>query len=140
MGKKSLVYRRRLRRLQQLKKRSRGNNVQPTTPAASPGEESQTDPILTGGSTPPTHSVDYSVTVEELEKKCLELRERLKRHSLYYEKKLTIKEEELNNVEAECEAECLKRIRQVRSFWVDKIYREGTRPGKMLKMAMQQRK
>ena len=35
------------------------------------------------------------------------------------------------------EEDCRSRIKQARSFWIDKIYKESTRPGKILKMAMQ---
>lgn len=37
------------------------------------------------------------------------------------------------------EEECGRRIDQVRTFWRDKIYFEGSRPGKILKAAMQRR-
>ena len=39
--------------------------------------------------------------------------------------------------EARADAECKKRIKQVREFWIYKIYNQGSRPGKILKRAMQ---
>lgn len=38
------------------------------------------------------------------------------------------------------EEACVRRIRCVRHFWRDQIYMEGSRPGKILKMAMQNSK
>jgi hypothetical protein len=41
--------------------------------------------------------------------------------------------------EARVDAECKERIRKVREFWIHKIYNESSRPGKILKRAMQKR-
>ena len=73
--------------------------------------------------------------LEEAKNKCSKLQERLDRHSRYYKSKMEVTEWKLNNAEEEC----AKRIRQVRSFWVAQIYKESSRPGKILKMAMQRR-
>lgn len=153
MGKKSVAYKRRLRRLQQLRKRgtvdqsaheSRDGGLSHLTETCT-GDvggilESQTEQEGTSdidnSSTQTAVAVEQTLN-EELKKannKCLELRERLERHTRYYKSKLEVSERKLNNAEEECN----KRIHQVRSFWICKIYKEGSRPGKILKMALQQ--
>ncbi len=50
-----------------------------------------------------------------------------------YQKEVKRNEKKLEGVEIECQ----RRIRSVRSFWKDKIYRETTRTGRIVKYAMQ---
>lgn len=70
----------------------------------------------------------------------LELQKKLEattRHMNYYRNKLKseLKKQEL--VVDALEGACVKRIHSVRNFWKDKIYREGSRSGIILKRALQ---
>jgi predicted RNase H-like nuclease (RuvC/YqgF family) len=164
MGKKSVAYKRRLRRLQQLRKRGSVEGVQAdviSSPVAlklqrdrSEGRRDE-DTRLSGGEDGRSGGENDSIEgdrseddrrdahdnlelkeeLEEVKKKNLKLQERFERHSRYYKNKLEVTEWKLNNAEEQC----AMRIKQVRSFWIDKIYKESSRPGKILKMAMQQR-
>lgn len=65
-----------------------------------------------------------------------ELRKELRmasKHIEYYRNKIKRQEEIIDVMEEGC----VERIRSVRHFWKDKIYKEGTRAGKILKRAMQ---
>lgn len=67
---------------------------------------------------------------------CHQLQAKLDRtigHMYYYREKLKKEETRVDAMEDECK----KRISSVRSFWKREIYLEGSRPGKLLKMAMQ---
>lgn len=58
---------------------------------------------------------------------------RRKEQVYYYREKLRVLESKMDIVSEECE----QRIRMVRHFWREKIYLEGSRPGKILKISMQ---
>lgn len=54
-------------------------------------------------------------------------------HVYYYRTKSKKEESRVDAIEKECR----ERISDVRDFWKIKIYNEGSRPGKILKAAMQ---
>lgn len=71
-------------------------------------------------------------TLELSQKKLHEKLGRTTEQMTYYCKQLKKQEEMVLLMEEECQ----RKIRSIRSFWKDKIYKEGTRGGKMLKIAM----
>lgn len=161
MGKKSVAYKRRLRRLQQRRKREMVAHKDTEQPRVEhkdndwPSVElSHLDPVVSAAgnkSSQPDMEIMTTenrsaalVEQEGLQEECLELKKRLERYSQYYKYKLEVSETKYRNKLRICERklsnteqECNKRIRQVRSFWIDQIYKEGSRPGKLLKKAMQ---
>ena len=52
---------------------------------------------------------------------------------MYFRDKSVRMEEEIEMLRLEFD----NRVRQVRHFWCDKVYREHSRPGKLLKYSMQ---
>lgn len=71
--------------------------------------------------------------LEAAEKLCQKLGEKLEAHSHYYNRLLKDKEDQLRCVKKDCK----RSISSIRSFWRDKIYREQTRPGQILKRSME---
>ena len=67
-------------------------------------------------------------------KLCKEL-EHTAKEADFYRKQLKKQEKTMINLEKECE----RKIHSIRNFWKHKIYEEGSRGGKILKMAMQDR-
>ena len=91
-------------------------------------DESSTDESFgSPGSPPPTpesspsppESVTYQTSAPQ------KLHKKLKQTTIHYQKQLKKQEEE-----------CKRKIKSIRSFWKDKIYNEGTRGGRILKLAM----
>lgn len=78
--------------------------------------------------------VSSSVSWEQYERVQLQLHEASRDIRCY---KRAVKEEKKRAIAVE--KECQRRVKSVRSFWRDKIYREGCRTGKILKLAMQGR-
>ena len=135
---KSCSYKRRLRRLQKKRKRIKSKesegcvNSKPAIANSTTNIESNKEVIITAG--------DTIVNIEEAEEG------EGSRSSLNYKKKFKeavqyakLCESQIKNLETDMlrlEGDCEKKIRNVRYFWKDMIYGEGTRPGRILKAAM----
>lgn len=136
MGKKSPTYKKSLRRAQKAKKRklagkehpSTFNYSLPTLETLDCGEADEHPRTLDHGDLPPTPPRLKSLDSVETKK----LQEKLESAKEYYLKELKKQEERVISIEKECK----RQIASIRHFWKENIYKECTRGGRLLKLAM----
>ena len=169
---RSKSTKRRLRRLQKLKKRNRFRHTlaseSSSTRPADEMSESTHDPELTRtpsdlssdddsfgspGSLPPSpvpsepdppsldtvhvhrQGIKDQCTIRTLEEKLYQSGQKVN----YYRNEVKQQEDKYIRTLHRKEKDCTQRVRYVTHFWCEKIYRERTRSGKILKAAMQGR-
>lgn len=144
---KSLAYKRKQRRSQKIKKKlERKRRVhdqlkQQLESACGPEPNSEIindNPVVSALSNNGDSSDCPRMTHQQVGEEYTSVCEKLKlasEHIDYYRSKLKREDERVDKrVEAireVMEEACVKRIHSVRHFWKDKIYNEGTRPGKI---------
>lgn len=149
MGKKSVLYKRKLQQRQKLRKKKKAREQLGSDPPNDEPIPTTEQPSLTANdcadSAISISGKDSSVEAQEnqvQEKEeavygelCKQL-EVTTKHMNYYRNKLK-KQEQIYDA---LEGACVKQIHSVRNFWRDQIYRECSRPGIILKRSMQNRR